>query len=126
VSGALEDYLEAILVLERRKGAARVRDIAVELSVHKSTVTAALKQLAEKGFLNYSPYEIATLTKSGRRVAEDINRNHQTIRCFLTDVLGLGAKRAEANACRMEHVLDPVVITRMARLLRERGKGEKG
>jgi DtxR family Mn-dependent transcriptional regulator len=43
ISSTLEDYLEAILVLTERTGAARVRDIASELSVHKSTVTAALK-----------------------------------------------------------------------------------
>lgn len=129
ISSALEDYLEAILTLEQTKGAARVRDIADAVSVHKSTVTAALKALSDKGLLNYSPYELATLTPAGRAMAEGITQNHAAIRRFLRDVLLLEDGVAERNACRMEHVMEPDVLERMklyARLVRDqREQGDR-
>jgi len=113
ISATLEDYLEAIFELARDKGAARVRDIAASLSVHKSTVSAALKNLAQKRLINYSPYEMATLTPKGRRIAEGIMQSHKTIQRFLTEVLFVGQDSAEENACRMEHVMDQEVLDRL-------------
>jgi DtxR family Mn-dependent transcriptional regulator len=113
VSAILEDYLEAILQLVRRKGAARVRDIAKALSVHKSTVTASLKNLADKGLVHYSPYEITTLTSKGRKIAEQVTQNHSAIRTFLNEVLLAPDDLAEQNACRMEHVMDREVLERL-------------
>jgi len=113
VSSTLQDYLETILSLDARKGAARVRDIAAELSVHKSTVSSTLKTLAEKGFVNYSPYELVTLTRRGRSVAEAVSKNHRIIKRFLTDVLLVDETRAGENACRMEHVIDDEVLDRL-------------
>jgi len=114
ISAKLEDYLEAILRLDERKGAARVRDIAAEMSVHKSTVTAALKNLADRKLVDYSPYEIVKLTSDGRRIAREISTHHRDIRRFLTDVLLVGDRASEENACRMEHAMDDEVLDRMA------------
>lgn len=113
VSATLEDYLEAILKLEREKTAARVRDLAAELKVHKSTVTAALKALAERELVSYSPYELAALTPAGRQIAEEVTRHHGILKRFLTDVLLLDKEAAGANACRMEHVVDGIVMERL-------------
>lgn len=114
VSSTLEDYLEAILTLSTRNGSARVGDIATEVSVHKSTVTAALKTLTDKGLVDYAPYEAARLTTTGRRIAERVTRDHAAIRAFLKDVLLVDDKAAEENACRMEHVMDADVLERLA------------
>ena len=62
LSMKLEDYLEAIYWLVEENQVARARDIAAALSVHKSTVTSALRSLSRKGLINYSAYEAATLT----------------------------------------------------------------
>jgi DtxR family Mn-dependent transcriptional regulator len=113
ISSTLEDYLEAILVLTERTGSARVRDIASELSVHKSTVTAALKNLAEKALVNYAPYECATLTPQGRAIAERVIHDHGVIRQFLEEILLVDGDQAEENACRMEHVMDKDVLDRL-------------
>jgi len=113
ISATLQDYLEAILDLAREKSAARVRDIAKALSVHKSTVTAALKSLSEKGLVNYNPYEITTLTSEGRRIAEEIKQKHRLIERFLREVLLVETERAQKNACRMEHVVDREVLDRL-------------
>jgi len=114
VSTSTEDYLEAILRLISEKGAARVRDIADALSVHKSTVSWTLKSLAEKGLVNYSRYEITTLTEAGQEIAQDVHKRHQVIRQFLGEVLGTTSDTAEANACRMEHIMDADVLERLS------------
>jgi len=114
LSATLEDYLEAVCRLEGEKGGARVRDIADALSVHKSTVSSALKGLAERGLVNYSPYEVTTITPQGRRVAQEIMGRHEMITRFLADVLALGESEAESNACRMEHVVDAEVMKRLS------------
>lgn len=113
ISAALEDYLEAILKLDDRNGTARVRDIAGELSVHKSTVSSALKALAEKGLVEHAPYEITQLTDEGRRIAEQVRHTHRRIKRFLTDILLVDDDVAGENACRLEHVLDGEVLDRM-------------
>jgi DtxR family transcriptional regulator, Mn-dependent transcriptional regulator len=127
VSTSTEDYLEAILRLVAEKGAARVRDIAAALSVHKSTVSATLKMLSEKGLVKYSPYEIATLTPTGQEIAQNVSGRHEVIRRFLTEVLAVSDSAAEKNACRMEHILDAEVLERLALLVSfARESHEKG
>ena len=127
ITSAQEDYLEAILRLAREKGAARVRDIADALSVHKSTVTAALKNLAARKLVNYSPYEMTTLTPKGQALAEEIEEHHASIRQFLTDVLLIDDATAEENACRMEHAMDDVVLARLGDFAKfSAGSGKKG
>ena len=62
LSGNMEDYLEAIFHIVSEKSAARAKDIAAFLNVKNSSVTGALRHLSEKGFINYTPYDIITLT----------------------------------------------------------------
>ncbi len=114
LTASLEDYLEAIGWLVVRKGEARSKDIAEAVSVHISTVTTALRKLSEKRLINYSPYQPATLTEEGRRVANRIVGRHEDIRSFLTEILLVDKEVAEENACRMEHVLDEQVMEHLA------------
>ena len=114
LTATLEDYLEAIFHLVTENGVARVNDIAAHLSVHKSTVTAALKRLARENMVNYTPYENATLTAPGQKEARRIARRHRVIRQFLADVLSVPPAAADENACRMEHVMDKDVLDRLA------------
>ena len=114
ISTNAEDYLETIRRLISKKGAARVRDIAAALSLHKSTVSSALKGLAKKGLARYSRYEIVALTVVNENIAQDIRHRHEVFSRFLKEVLGVGDDTAEANACRMEHVVDADVLERIS------------
>ncbi len=113
ISATLEDYLEAILALSQVGGEARVRDISERLSVHKSTVTAALKTLSEKGLVDHEPYGAVVLTDAGNSIASRVTRNHAVVKRFLREVLIVDSQTAEDNACRMEHVMDKVVLDRL-------------
>ena len=117
LSAELEDYLESIARLIRDGGQARVRDIAEGLSVHKSTVTAALHSLAGKGLVNYAPYSSPTLTRAGGQMADRVQQRHDILERFLRDVLFVAPELAEANACRLEHAVDKAVLERLTRFM---------
>ena len=113
ISAVQEDYLEAIITLESERGRVRVRDVAERLGVHKSTVTAALKMLTDKGLMDYEPYGRIVLKEAGRVAAQKVAGRHDLLKRFLQDVLLIEPDAAEANACRMEHVIDPHVLARI-------------
>jgi len=113
LSPALEDYLQAILNIEQRKRVARVRDISRAMDVHKSSVTAALHSLSEKGLVSYQPYEAATLSKEGLRVARELAERHEILREFLEQVLGIEPELADSGACQVEHAVHPKVLDRV-------------
>lgn len=112
-----EDYLEAIAALLRCEGEARVGVIAARVGVHKSTVTAALHSLSDKGWVNYHPYESATLTPKGEALAAQVQRRHTIIERFLRDLLCLEGDRAARNACRLEHAVDAEVTNRLVQFM---------
>ena len=110
LSASLEDYLEAILQLERTSRVARVSEIAEYLSVSRPSVTGALKNLAGRGLVSHAPYGHVILTAEGNGIALEVERRHLAIRDFLTGVLAIPVEKAEVTACRLEHVLDPDVL----------------
>ncbi len=110
LSASLEDYLEAILQVERVCRVARVSEIAEQLGVSRPSVTGALKSLGSRGLVSHAPYGHVTLTENGRSIAADVERRHLLIRDFLTDVLALPLDKAESTACKLEHVLEPDVL----------------
>jgi len=117
LSASLEDYLEAIYHIVAQKQAARAKDIVTRLGVHNSSVTQALRSLSEKGLVNYAPYDLITLTEAGEAAAAGVVARHQALRAFLVDVLGLDAKQAEHDACRLEHDISPEVLERLRLLM---------
>ena len=117
LSESLEDYLEIILDLEKTQKVARVKDIAQKMGVLRGTVTGALKNLSEKGLINYEPYSFITLTKNGAAIAREIARRHEIIKKFLENVLLLDSQKAEENACRMEHAMDKAAINRLVQFI---------
>jgi DtxR family Mn-dependent transcriptional regulator len=117
LSESLEDYLETILDIEKTNKVARVKDIAEKMDVLRGSVTGALKSLAEKGLINYQPYSFITLTRKGAMLAKEITRRHQVLKEFLHNVLLLEPKKAEKNACRMEHAMDKGAIDRLVQFI---------
>ena len=86
LSASLEDYLEAIFHIVARKHAAKAKDISRQLKVSSSSVTGALRSLADRDLINYAPYDIITLTKKGNQIARDVIRRHEALRNFFVKV----------------------------------------
>ena len=116
LSASLEDYLEAILRIISQKGAAKAKDIAKALKVNNSSVTGALKMLAQKGMVNYAPYDVITLTDTGRSLAVDVIRRHESLRAFFHTVLAFHEEMADKMACTMEHMVTSEMLERFEAL----------
>ena len=99
-----ENYLETILVLQKRNGYVRSIDIATELNFSKPSISNAMKQLSSKGYIQMDESRLITLTEKGRQVAEQIYERHQLISEFL-EILGVDSQTAAEDACKIEHVL---------------------
>lgn len=116
-SESIENYLEVILNLENVQKVARTKDIARELKVNPGSVTGALKNLADKGLVNYEPYSFVTLTARGKDIAEEITRRHRILKNFLIHVLCIESEIADETACRMEHAIDRKTADRLLRFI---------
>ncbi|MGM9637911.1 MAG: metal-dependent transcriptional regulator [Eubacteriales bacterium] len=104
IQKSAEDYLEAILVLSRRKGAVRSIDIAAELDFSKPSVSVAMKNLRENGYIEMDSGGYITLLPPGKEIAEKIYERHTLISDWL---IGMGVPKdiAAEDACRIEHVI---------------------
>ena len=99
-----EDYLEAVLILQKQKGTVRSVDVARHLEVTKPSVCNAVATLREGGFLTMDEDYSLHLTDVGREVAEQTYEKHR----FFTDRLieaVVDPDTAERDACRIEHVI---------------------
>ena len=107
-----EDYLETILVLQKKLGMVRSVDVARHLEVSKPSVCHAVGSLRDGGFLTMDEDHYLHLTDIGREVAEKIYERH----CFFTEQLiaaGVDPKTAEADACRIEHIISDESFDRL-------------
>jgi DtxR family Mn-dependent transcriptional regulator len=112
LSASLENYLEAIHHIVAEKHAAKPRDIAKKMQVNNSSVTGALRALAERELVNYAPFDVVTLTPSGSKIAENIVRRHEALSDFFVKVLGIDQSAADESACKMEHEISPLILER--------------
>ena len=107
-----EDYLETILVLHKKTGMVRSVDVARHMEVSKPSVCHAVATLRDGGFLTMDEDHFLHLTDVGREVAEKIYERHY----FFTEQLitaGVDPKTAEADACRIEHIISDESFDRL-------------
>jgi DtxR family Mn-dependent transcriptional regulator len=109
----MEQYLEVIGRLEHREEGVRVKDIASEMDVTMPSVTVALKTLEAEGLVTHSPYARVWLTAAGRAVAQQIQRRHDALFRFLSQVLYVPVHEAERDACEMEHGVGAYTLERL-------------
>ncbi len=113
LSASLEDYLEVIFHIVKEKQASKAKDIADRLKVNNSSVTGALRSLSKKGYINYAPYDIITLTPKGKKKATDVIKRHNALLNFFEKVLNIKRKEAEEVACKMEHSLSKNILQKL-------------
>lgn len=99
-----EDYLETILLLQQKNGQVRSIDIANEMNFTKPSVSIAMKNLREKGYIIVADNGYITLTESGRLRAENVLERHTILSDWLVSI-GVRKEIAMEDACRVEHDL---------------------
>jgi len=107
-----EDYLEAVLVLQRKQGMVRSIDLARHMGFSKPSISHAVGVLKNGGFLTVDEDGFLHLTAIGREIAEKIYERH----LFFMEQLvaaGVDPKTAEADACRIEHIISDESFDRL-------------
>lgn len=99
-----EDYLERIHIETLRRGFVRSIDIANALGFSKPSVSIAMKNLEENGYIWRDEDRFIHLTDKGKEIALRIYERHETIAALLMK-LGVSEKTAYKDACKIEHDL---------------------
>lgn len=113
LSASVGDYLKAVWQLSA-VGPAAPGDIARELGVSGSSVTAMLLRLQRDGLVDYVPYRGAELTPSGRTEALRLVRRHRLLETFLIRDLGFTWDEVHEEAERVEHAVSDRFTERLA------------
>ncbi len=110
---ASENYLEAILVLEKNNNQVRMSDIAKYLNVSKPSVNKAMNILKDAGYILQQRYGTILLTDSGRSYARKVYDRHTLFKRFFTEVLHVSEVTAEEDACHMEHCISDETMEKL-------------
>ena len=124
IQESAENYLETIYMLRQRKGVVRSIDIVNELSFSKPSVSVAMKNLRENGYVNMDPDGFITLCPKGQEIAERMYERHVFLSNWLVE-LGVDPDVAVEDACRMEHVVSDDSVMRLNTFLCNDGKYER-
>lgn len=102
IKESAENYLETILVLKNRKGNVRSIDVVHELMVSKPSVSVAMKNFREEGYITVDADGSISLTEKGLMIAERVYERHQIITEALLSI-GVDEITAKEDACKIEH-----------------------
>nr|WP_207644003.1 metal-dependent transcriptional regulator [Bittarella massiliensis (ex Durand et al. 2017)] len=119
-----ENYLETILLLRQRQGHVRSIDVATELGFSKPSISRAIGILKSAGYVQVGEGGNILLTESGQQKAEAVYERHRLISRYLVLTLGVPAEIADADACRIEHIISQESFDQIkAFVAREDGEG---
>lgn len=99
---ASENYLEAILMIKNKQGQVRSIDIVNHMNYSKPTISVAMKQFRENGYIEMDTDGYITLTEKGAEIANRTYERHVIIAEFLMS-LGVDEKTAYEDSCKIEH-----------------------
>jgi DtxR family Mn-dependent transcriptional regulator len=115
--GAFERYLETIYAIGEGGGEVRGKDIATSLGVSKPSVSEMVDRLVENSLVTHDKYQHIKLTAKGKRIAKGLDRKHEVIKHFFTDVLGVDEELADRDACEIEHVISDKTLDKLVEYL---------
>ena len=107
-----EDYLEKILMIRERKGEVHSIDIANELGFSKPSVSVAMKNLRQAGYISMDGNGAITLEPPGYEIASRIYQRHKLLTRILA-ALGVDEETAAQDACKIEHDLSPETFEKL-------------
>lgn len=113
-----EDYLETILILNKRLENVRSIDIVNETGYTKPSISIAMKKLKEDNYIIIDSNGYITLTDKGCTVAKDIYNKHEYLKKFFIS-LGVSESIAEADACKIEHEISDETFSCIKRFFKE-------
>ena len=118
-----ENYLEAVLILQKQKGMVRSVDLARHMGYAKPSISHAVTVLRNGGYLTTDTDGYLHLTVAGREIAETIFERHQFFTNQLIDA-GIDPAIAEEEACRLEHAISDETFQKLKRHLLRKEEDE--
>ena len=112
-TATMQDYLKAVLRLEKSQTPVPTSALAEALDVTPSAVTAMSCKLHVGGMVRYAAYHGMELTEAGRREALRVVRAHRLVEVMMVRWMGYGWEDVEEDADRLEHVLSPDFVDRL-------------
>ena len=116
-----EDYLERILILKEQQGKVISLDIANSMNYSKPSVSRAMKNLRENGYIVINTAGEIDLTPKGLEIATKIYERHQVISNVL-QLIGVSKEVALRDACKIEHDLSEETFNAIKRHNEQYGK----
>ena len=102
IKESAENYLECILMIKNEKGFVRSIDVANELGVSKPSVSVAMKNFREEGYIEIDENGWISLSEKGLPIAERMYERHKILSQALM-ALGVSEQTALADSCKIEH-----------------------
>lgn len=110
---SLQKYLVSIYDLVLLNTACRVKDVSAKMSVGMASSSEAVKSLAKKGYVNYEPYGIITITAKGKKAVDMINARRNIVSDFLKKVLMIDEKDLEICTNNLEYYVPEKVLLQL-------------
>ena len=121
IKESAENYLEAILMIKKEKGNVRSIDVANELGFSKPSVSVAMKNFREDGYISIDGDGSISLTKKGLEIAERIYERHNVIAKALI-ALGVDEQTAFEDSCKIEHDISQQTFEKLKEYLTKQSK----
>ncbi len=125
-SKRIEEYLEAIYILQTNKGYVRVKDLSNYLNIKPSSVVDYLNRLSKENYIEYEKYSFIKLTDKGMKIAKNLYERHNALKEFLTMILDIDDEIAEKDACYIEHGIHEETLERIRLFIEFVKKSPKG
>jgi DtxR family Mn-dependent transcriptional regulator len=121
-----EDYLEAIQQFsEKNAHPPRYDELAAARGKSESEVRSDMEDLVSSGDVSIVPEGVITLTGQGKQTGESVIKKHETLQCFLSEILGMDTSSASDEACTLEHAVSDETIDRLGQLIVKQDSARK-
>lgn len=114
LSSVAQDYLKVIWTAQEwSQEKVSTKLLAERIGVSASTVSEAVRKLADQNLVVHARYGAITLTEEGRRAAVAMVRRHRLIETFLVQELGYGWDEVHDEAEVLEHAVSETLMARI-------------
>ena len=118
IKESAENYLEAILMIKKKKGYVRSIDIANLLNFTKPSVSVAMKAFREEKYITVDSNGNINLTDKGMKIAAKVYERHEIIAMALM-ALGVEETTAYEDSCKIEHDISDQTFLKLKQHLKE-------
>ncbi len=110
-------HLMAMHELLKQNGYVRGVDIAKYLKISRSSVSITIHKLIKKGYIKEDENKFYHFTEKGKELINNVLSKRYIIQLFFEKVLQLTSEKAEAEACKIEHLLEEATGQRLMSFL---------